>query len=58
MTTTQHEKMKLQIQTEIGTWKHYLVVDGVMDDTFSDTDRDAIQKAGQLLVDAGLAYWF
>ena len=58
MEATTHQKMKLQVQTEIGTWTHYLVVDGVMDDTFSDTDRDAIVQAGQLLVDAGIAEWF
>lgn len=58
MTTKQHEKMALQVHTNIFTGRHYLVVDGVMDEEISDMDEDNLRWHGQLLVDTGLAYWF
>jgi hypothetical protein len=50
--------MALQVHTNLFTGRHYLVVDGVMDEEFSDMDEDNLRSHGQLLVDTGLAYWF
>lgn len=55
--TTTHTKIALQVHTLISTWKHYLVMDGTLDERFAFDDRDEVLAIGQSMVDKGIAEW-
>ena len=52
-----NSKIKLQVHTLISTWKHYLVMDGVLDERFAFDDETEVREIGQSMVDNGIAVW-
>lgn len=50
-------KIRLQVHTLISTWKHYLVMNGTLDERYPFDDEKEVRALGQSMVDDGIAIW-
>lgn len=49
--------IQLQVHTLITSWKHYLVMDGVLDERYPFDTIDEVVSIGNTMVDNGIAVW-